>query len=43
MDLEDAVRLAMATGAANVMQTGTQAAERSLVDELLPRVTLERL
>ena len=31
MSLGDATRLAMATGAANVMQSGTQAAERSLV------------
>ena len=43
MALEDAARLAMATGAANVMQSGTQAAERSLVDELLARVSVEEL
>ena len=43
MGLEDAVRLAMATGAANVMQSGTQAAERPLVDDLLPRASVTEL
>ena len=43
MPLEDTVRLAMATGAANVMQSGTQAAERGLVDSLLDKVTIEEL
>ncbi len=43
MSLEDATRLAMATGAANVMQSGTQAAERSLVDSLMDKVTIEAL
>ena len=43
MSLEDAARLAMATGAANVMQSGTQAAERELVDELLDQVSVEPL
>lgn len=43
MSVEDSMRLAMATGAANVMQSGTQAAERSLVDSLLPKVKLSRL
>ena len=43
MPLEDTVRLAMATGAANVMQSGTQAAERKLVDSLLDMVTIEEL
>ena len=33
----------MATGAANVMQSGTQAAERSLVDSLMDKVTIEAL
>ena len=33
------VALAVATSAANVMCSGSQAAERSAVDELLPRVT----
>ena len=32
LGLEDTMRLAMATGAANVMQSGTQAAPRELVD-----------
>ena len=43
MSLEDAARLAMATGAANVMQSGTQAAERELVDTLLDQVSIEPL
>ena len=43
MPLEETARLAMATGAANVMQSGTQAAERELVDSLLDRVSLEEL
>lgn len=43
MSLDETVRLAMATGAANVMQSGTQAAERDLVDSLLGKVTLEEL
>ena len=43
MDLEETARLAMATGAANVMQSGTQAAERELVDSLLDKVVLEEL
>ena len=43
MSLEDTALLAMATGAANVMQSGTQAAERELVDSLLDRVSLEEL
>ena len=40
---EDTVRLAVATSAANVMCSGSQAAERSAVDELLPRVTFHRI
>lgn len=43
MSLEDTMRLAMATGAANVMQSGTQAAERSIVDSLVDKVALTRL
>jgi 1-phosphofructokinase len=43
MPLEDTMRLAMATGAANVMQSGTQAAERSIVDSLVDKVALTRL
>lgn len=43
MSLEETMRLAMATGAANVMQPGTQAAERSLVDSLLDQVTILEL
>lgn len=39
----DTVRLAVATSAANVMCSGSQAAERSAVDELLPRVTFHRI
>jgi 1-phosphofructokinase len=30
----------MATGAANVMESGTQAAERSVIDSLIDRVEL---
>ena len=43
MSLEETARLSMATGAANVMQSGTQAAERELVDSLLDKVSLEEL
>ena len=43
MSLGDAARLAMATGAANVMQSGTQAAERSQVEALLDQVVIEEL
>lgn len=43
MSLEEAVRLSTATGAANVMCSGTQAAERSVVDSLLPRVIIHTL
>lgn len=38
MGLEETVRLAMATGAANVMESGTQAAEKSVVDSLIDKV-----
>ena len=43
MSLEDTMKLAMATGAANVMQTGTQPAPRELVDSLIDRVVVETL
>jgi len=43
MSLEDTMKLAMATGAANVMQSGTQAAERSVVDSLVDKVIVTRL
>ena len=43
MGVEDTMKLAMATGAANVMQTGTQAAPRELVDSLIDRVELSEL
>ena len=40
---EEAVRLSTATGAANVMCSGTQAAEREAVEALLPQVRFSRL
>ena len=43
MSEEDAVRLSTATGAANVMCSGTQAAERSVIEELLPKVCFSKL
>ncbi len=43
LSLEDTIRLSMATGAANVMQSGTQAAPRELVDSLINQVTMEEL
>lgn len=43
MGMEDSMRLAMATGAANVMESGTQAAERSVVDSLVDRVEITAL
>ena len=43
LSTEDALRLAMATGAANVMESGTQAADRSVVDSLIEKVQLTRL
>ncbi len=43
MGLADTLRLAMATGAANVMQSGTQAAPRDLVDSLVERVVVTEL
>ena len=43
MSLEDTVRLSMATGSANVMESGTQAAERSVVDSLVDKVEIVEL
>lgn len=43
LGLEDTMRLAMATGAANVMQSGTQAALRELVDSLIDKVVVTKL
>jgi 1-phosphofructokinase len=43
MSLEEAVRLSTATGAANVMCSGTQAAEYETIRELIPRVVYRRL
>lgn len=40
---EEAVRLSTATGAANVMCSGTQAAERAVIEELLPNVRFSHL
>lgn len=40
---EEAVRLSTAAGAANVMCSGTQAAEREVVEALLPKVRFSRL
>lgn len=39
----ETVRLAVATSAANVMCSGSQAAERSAIDELLPRVVFHEI
>lgn len=41
--LEDTIRLSTACGAANVMCSGTQAAEYSVIEELMPKVTFRRL
>ena len=43
MSLAEAARLSTATGAANVMCSGTQAAEYDTIRELLPRVVLHKL
>lgn len=43
LSLEETIKLAMATGSANVMQSGTQAAPRDLVDSLIDKVGLEEL
>ena len=41
--LADAVRLSAACGAANVMCSGTQAAEYAVIKELMPRVVFHKL
>lgn len=43
MSLEDTVRLSTATGAANVMCSGTQAAEYEVIRELMPKVVFYRV
>ena len=43
MGIEETLKLAMATGAANVMQSGTQAAEREVVDSLIDRVVVTKI
>ncbi len=43
MELAEAARLAVATGSANVMCSGTQAAEREVIESLLPQVSIETL
>ena len=43
MSEENAVRLSTAAGAANVMCSGTQAAERSVIEKLLPKVRFSKL
>ena len=42
-DLEETVRLSTATGAANVMCSGTQAAEYEVIKGLMPKVVFHRL
>ena len=43
LPLEDTMRLAVAAGTANVMCSGTQAAEYSVMEELMPQVTMKEL
>lgn len=43
MSLEETVRLSTATGAANVMCSGTQAAEYDVIEGLIPKVVFYRL
>ena len=43
MPLHDAAVLSTAVGAANVMCSGTQAAERSAVEALLPKVVCYKI
>ena len=43
MSMEDTVRLSMACGAANVMCSGTQAAEYDVIEELVSKVVFRYL
>lgn len=43
MSLEETVRLSTATGAANVMCSGTQAAEYEVIKDLIPKVVFRNL
>ncbi len=43
MSLEETVRLSTATGAANVMCSGTQAAEYSVIESLIPKVVFHKM
>lgn len=43
MSLEETVRLSTATGAANVMCSGTQAAEYDVIKGLIPKVVIHRI
>ena len=43
MSLEDTVCLSTACGAANVMCSGTQAAEYEVIESLIPRVVFHRI
>lgn len=43
LSLEETVCLSTATGAANVMCSGTQAAEYSVIEELIPKVVYHRI
>ncbi|MCI8565127.1 MAG: 1-phosphofructokinase [Lachnospiraceae bacterium] len=43
LSLEETVRLSTATGAANVMCSGTQAAEYEVIEGLIPQVVFHRL
>lgn len=43
MSLEETVRLSTATGAANVMCSGTQAADYSVIEKLIPKVVFRSL
>ena len=43
MSLEETVRLSTATGAANVMCSGTQAAEYEVISELISKVAMHTM